>query len=182
MTRAVATTWTRAEYVANGRRTLYSWPEVADCNSRFLAAEWRSPVTVHIGNTSSATSAEFPVATPGQCRVRIPPWCKYVGWAAVGDTSGSVGARRFELDDVSDVGSWALIPLDVTASTNQLAIAYHVDTSEPANQVFGALHTNVFDGAWHDLTVQFYCDTSVGIWSLQFFPMPASYTNTWIGT
>lgn len=148
----------------------------------FLAAEWRYAVTVWIGNTASATSAEFPAATPGQTRVRIPPWCKYVGWAAVGDTTGDVFARRAEVDGAADVGSWSYITLDIGTGTREIRAAYQVDTAEPANQPFGALHTNIFNGAWHELTIDFYCDTSVGVWMLQFCPLPISYTNDRIGT
>ncbi len=182
MTRPAATQWHTPEYIANGRRPCATWPVVADSNSHFLAAEWRSPVTVHIGNTSSATSAEFPAATPGQCRVRVPPWTKYIAWAAVGDTAGEVFARRAEVDDVANAGSWAIIALDVIDGTNQIRTAYQVDTAEPASQYFGALHTDAFDGDWHDLTIEFYCDASVGVWSLTFLPLPSSYTDERIGT
>ena len=185
MTRAVAKQWHAPEYVANGRRPIFAWPIAADNNSDFLAAEWSYTVTHNMGfgggAVGGATVSEYPFGTPGQLRVRIPPWTRYVGWSAVGGASGAVYVRRAEVDGLADVGSWSYLRLSIANGMRQIVTAYQVDTSEPDPQAAGALHTNIFDGSWHDLTIEFYCDSTVAVNILQFHPMPVSYTGERIG-
>jgi hypothetical protein len=155
----------------------------------FLAAEWRYPHTTWVGapgatGGDAATDTDFGAGAPGRIYAHVPPWCKYMGWGVlVSASSGneSLFIRRLNVDEGSDTGQYANLVTALAGDHDEWRYCYEIDTTEPATQPRGAIHTNNFDGEWHRLELEWYLD-GLEIKAFGFFGLPASYTNEEIGT
>lgn len=175
--------WPGVYYPRSGAAPTAQTVRVTDAASMFCAAQWRYVSGVWVAPITStyATATDFGVGNPGRALVGIPPWTRYLGWRALVKEPGAIYVRRSEVDGSSDVGEWEILTYSTPGDHDRLVIAYTVDSSEPASQERGCVHTNASDGAWHTIEISWYLTAGTEIAWLGFECLSPGYSGDGIG-